>query len=151
MQSLYDTVRATGAHNLVIIGGLDWAYDLSRVPANRVDGYNIVYASHPYNNAAERSARFWDLYWGFLTDTDPVIITEFGDTSPACPTAYSADVIAYADAHGAGWTAWGWFPEGCTFPSLIEDWDGTPSPSGTGVRATLLSHDDPPASPPPPT
>ena len=33
MQQLYDTVRATGAQNLVIIGGLNWAYDLSGVPA----------------------------------------------------------------------------------------------------------------------
>ena len=32
MQQLYDAVRATGAENLVIIGGLDWAYDLSGVP-----------------------------------------------------------------------------------------------------------------------
>jgi len=151
MQSLYDVVRATGAHNLVIIGGLDWGYDLSGVPANRVDGYNIVYASHPYNNAAARGPRFLDRYWGFLTETDPVIVTEFGDTSATCPTAYGADVIAYADAHGAGWTAWGWFPGGCTFPALVEDWAGTPSPSGAVVRAALLAHDDPPASPPPAT
>jgi endoglucanase len=150
MQSLYDVVRATGAHNLVIIGGLDWSYDLSGVPANRVDGYNIVYASHPYNNATARGARFWDLYWGFLTETDPVIVTEFGDTSTACPTAYSADVIAYADGHGAGWTAWGWFPGGCTFPALVEDWVGTPSALGTVVKTALLGYDDPPNSSPPP-
>ena len=31
MQQLYDAVRAAGAENLVIIGGLDWAFDLSGV------------------------------------------------------------------------------------------------------------------------
>jgi hypothetical protein len=36
MQKLYDTVRAAGADNLVIVGGLDWAYDLSGVPSHRV-------------------------------------------------------------------------------------------------------------------
>jgi hypothetical protein len=147
MQSLYDVVRAAGAHNLVVIGGLDWGYDLSGVPAHRIDGYNIVYATHPYNRSVERGSRFWDRYWGFLTDTDPVIVTEFGDTSPACSAAYGADVIAYADAHGAGWTAWGWFPAGCSFPALIQDWQGTPSPIGAVVKAALLGHDDPPASP----
>ena len=29
MQAMLDTVRATGAKNVVIVGGLDWAYDLS--------------------------------------------------------------------------------------------------------------------------
>ena len=29
MQALLDTVRATGAKNVVIVGGLDWAYDMS--------------------------------------------------------------------------------------------------------------------------
>ena len=28
--------------SLVVIGGLNWAYDLSGVPANRIAGYNIV-------------------------------------------------------------------------------------------------------------
>ena len=31
LQKLYDTVRATGATNVVAVGGLDWAYDLSGV------------------------------------------------------------------------------------------------------------------------
>src|SRR5262249_45945188 len=83
----------------------------------------------------------------FLTDTDPVIVTEFGDTSPACSAAYGTDVIAYADAHEAGWTAWGWFPAGCSFPALIDDWQATPSPIGAVVRTALLGPDDPPASP----
>ncbi len=32
MQQLYAAVRATGAQNLVIVGGLDWAYDLWGCP-----------------------------------------------------------------------------------------------------------------------
>jgi endoglucanase len=147
MQQLYDTVRATGAHNLVVIGGLDWAYDLSGVPTHRIEGSNILYASHSYvNSGSEMLSRFWDAYWGFLTATDPVLVTEFGDTDAACSTAYSAEVISYADKHAAGWTAWGWFPKGCTFPSLINDWAGTPSPSGAVVKAALAGYDDAPAS-----
>ncbi len=147
MQQLYDTVRATGAQNLVVIGGLDWAYDLSGVPAHRIQGNNILYASHPYlNGAGEMIPRFWDAYWGFLTATDPVLVTEFGDTGASCSTDFTAELISYADEHAAGWTAWGWFPQGCTFPSLIIDWAGTPSPSGAVVKAALAGYDDPPAS-----
>jgi aryl-phospho-beta-D-glucosidase BglC (GH1 family) len=145
MQQLYDTVRATGARNLVAIGGLDWAYDLSGVPTHRILGYNILYATHPYNNAPERQARFWDRYWGFLAATDPVIVTEFGDTTGTCQLDYGTALISYADAHAAGWTAWAWFPGGCAFPGLIDDWSGAPSPSGTAVKAALLGYDDPAA------
>src|SRR5204862_507178 len=143
-----DTVRATGAKNLVIIGGLDWAYDLSGVPANRIDGYNIVYATHPYNTAGRRPYD-WDRSWGFLTATDPVVVTEFGDLSDAtCATDYSAELIRYADAHATGWTAWAWFPGGCTFPAIVDDWSATPSAMGAVVKAALLGYGDPPASPP---
>lgn len=138
MQQLYDTVRAAGAHNLVVIGGLNWAYDLSGVKDNRISGYNIVYATHPYNTAG-RQPQSWDHDWGYLTATDPVIVTEFGDQS-SCSSDYAGKVIAYADQHKASWTAWAWFDGGCTFPSLITDWDGTPSMVGAVVKAALAGY-----------
>lgn len=144
MQQLYDTVRGAGANNLVVIGGLDWAYDLSGVPENRITGYNIVYATHPYNTA-QRQPGNWDRAWGSLTATDPVIATEFGNLNdPSCSTDYAAAVIQYADAHQAGWTAWGWYPGGCTYPALIDDWSGTPSPGlGVVVQNALLGYGGP--------
>ena len=148
MQMLYELVRSTGAENLVIIGGLDWAYDLSGVPANRIEGYNIVYATHPYDSGGRRPYQ-WDASWGFLTETDPVIVTEFGAPDDAtCGTDYSAKLIAYADAHAVSWTAWAWYPGGCKFPAIIDDWSATPSPTGAIVKAALLGYGDPPASPP---
>jgi hypothetical protein len=42
-------VRATGANNVVIIGGPNYAYDLSQIPAYAVTGNNIVYNTHPYD------------------------------------------------------------------------------------------------------
>ena len=149
MQTLYDAVRATGAQNLVLIGGLNWAFDLSGVPSNRIEGYNIAYATHPYDSAGRRPAN-WDTAFGNLTKTDPVVITEFGSLNDStCATAYSAQLIAYADAHHASWTAWAWYPGGCRFPAIIEDWAGTPSPSGAIVKAALLGYvDGPPAAAP---
>ena len=147
MQQLYDTVRATGAQNLVLIGGLDWAYDLSGVPANRIAGYNIAYATHPYDAGGRRPSD-WGRAFGSLTRTDPVVITEFGNIADTtCATDYGAQLIQYADAHSVSWTAWAWFPGGCTFPAIIDDWAATPSPSGAIVKTALLGYDDPPASP----
>jgi hypothetical protein len=148
MQQLYDAIRATGAANLVVIGGLDFAYDLTGVSGSRISGYNIMYATHPYNNASEKMVSAFDQYWGFLTKTDPVIITEFGDTNFAdagsgCPFAYDSQVIAYADAHLVSWTAWAWYVGGCRFPSMITDWNGTPSAPGMVVKQALLGYGDP--------
>jgi hypothetical protein len=154
MQPLYDAVRATGAENIVVIGGLNWAYDLSGVPANRIAGHNIVYATHPYTDTGgfTRPPSDWGRAFGFLTATDPVIATEFGVLQDfACTTAYDAQLIAYLDAHFAGFTAWAWFPGGCTFPALIDDWTGAPSPTGAVVKAALLGYPaDPPAAAPRP-
>ncbi len=154
MQQLYDTVRATGAQNLVVIGGLDWAYDLSGVPANRINGYNIVYATHPYTSTDRtlRPPSDWDRAFGALTATDPVVATEFGvlnDTS--CTTDYDSLLIQYANDHFAGWTAWAWYPGGCTFPAVVTDWAGTPSATGSVVKTALLGYSDAPASPPLPS
>src|SRR5690606_11791424 len=33
MQALVDAIRATGARNIVVVGGLEWAYDLTGVAA----------------------------------------------------------------------------------------------------------------------
>jgi hypothetical protein len=145
MQQLYDAVRAAGADNLVVIGGLDWAFDLSGVPGNRIQGYNILYATHPYDGAPERSAAHWTAAWGFLTKTDPVIVTEFGDLSGACASTFTSQLIAYADLHAASWTAWAWYPGGCSFPALINDWTGAPTAAGTVVKMALAGYNDPAA------
>jgi aryl-phospho-beta-D-glucosidase BglC (GH1 family) len=147
MQELYDTVRAAGANNLVIIGGLNYAYDLSGVKTHRISGYNIAYATHPY--ASSGSSSGWPVNWGYLTATDPVIVTEFGDRSTdasgACSSNFVGQLIPYADQHHASWTAWAWFPGGCTFPSIITDWNGTASPPGAIVKSALMGYHDPAA------
>jgi len=152
MQQLYEAVRAAGADNVVVMGGLSWAYDLSGVPDHRVSGYNIMYATHPYNNSPQSKPANFDTYWGMLTATDPVIVTEFGDggecatgSMPYVPgiSTYVSDVILYADQHNASWTAWAWYPGGCSFPSIISDWDGTPTPPGTIVKSALVGYDQP--------
>ncbi len=56
MQQLYDAVRAAGADNLAVIGGLNFAYDLSGVPANRISGYNILYVTNPYGGRPRSGA-----------------------------------------------------------------------------------------------
>jgi aryl-phospho-beta-D-glucosidase BglC (GH1 family) len=134
MQELYDTVRATGADNLVLIGGLRYAYDLTGVPDHRVQGYNIVYTTHPYDFADKQPAA-WNADWGFLADTDPIFVTEFGSFN--CNPNYAQQLIDFAEQRGLSWSAWAWYPGGCGFPALIENWSGTPSAVGQIVKTGL--------------
>ena len=138
MQALYDAVRGAGAENLVIIGGLQFAYDLSGVAAYRVQGHNIVWATHPYNQTGKQPGN-WDTGFGSLAATDPVMATEFGD-SKSCAADYDTTLIAYADAHHVSWSAWAWYVSSCTFPSIITDWSGTPNAAGDAVKSALAAY-----------
>jgi endoglucanase len=138
MQALYDAVRAAGADNLVIAGGLNWAYSLSGVATNGLHGYNVMYATHPYNQP-DKQAGGWETSFGYLAtgDVAPVIATEFGDGTAQCTGAWDDALIAFAAAHRMSWTAWAWYPGGCSFPSLIGDWTSTPTVQGKAVQADL--------------
>jgi hypothetical protein len=145
MQQLYTTVRATGASNLVIVGGLSWSFDLSGVSANPVIGTNIIYNTHPYQTDAQGQ---WTSSFGSLSAQYPIIATEFGDRSGSCSTTYGSNFIAYANKKASGdnpanelsWTAWAFYVASnpCTFPTLLTDWY-TPNAFGTAVENALMA------------
>jgi hypothetical protein len=148
MQELYNAVRGTGAQNLVVIGGLAWAFDLSGVPSNPIsNGSNIIYATHPYQTDQESQ---WDAKFGSLSQNVPVIATEFGDRSANCTPTYASDFLAYANKKRSGtnppnelsWTGWAFYvaTNVCTFPALISDWQQyTPTPQGQVVMQALIA------------
>lgn len=152
MQKLYDTVRATGANNLVIVGGLAWAADLSGVSSNPVNGTNILYAAHPYctsNCAQAASQNTWNAKFGSLAAKYPIIATEFGDRSTSCTADYASAFIAYTNMKATtgsnppnelSWTAWAFYVANnqCTFPTLLMDWY-TPNAFGTAVESALMA------------
>jgi len=133
-QQLYDAVRSTGAQNVVIVGGLNWAYDLSGVASHQVQGVNIMYATHPYDFPGKQPSD-WNAGFGYLAATYPVIATEFG--SGDCSPTYVQNFVDYAQRLNIHWTAWAWYPGGCTFPALITDWNGTPSVPGEVIKKAL--------------
>jgi endoglucanase len=158
MQQLYNAIRNDShADNVVIAGGLQYAFDLSSVGASPIQGYNLMYASHPYKSGDPQS--LWDSHFGYLAKNNvaPVILTEFGDNqnTPNCTGAWDQAVIDYSNKYGISWTAWAWYVPGdgslqslCSFPSLIADWFGTPSVQGVVVKAELAKY--PLVQPPPP-
>jgi endoglucanase len=132
MQRLLDAVRATGAKNVAVIGGLDWAYDFSGILAGRQladpHGNGVIYANHCYDNKGD-SVDTWVAKMAEASAKLPVIVTEFGGTSGPSQVVPSDDwllhVLHVLQAHQWSWTAWDLHPH--AGPTLISDWDYTPS------------------------
>lgn len=128
MQKLLDTIRQTGANNLVIAAGLNWGYDLSQMPIYHLDGLNVVYDTHPYPYGYKTSS-YWDNAFGNISAIYPVISAESGEND--CGTSYESQLINYFDAHNIGWIGWAWVVasgDPCHYPEVIKDYNGTPLP-----------------------
>ncbi|MFL6239606.1 MAG: glycoside hydrolase family 5 protein [Actinomycetes bacterium] len=115
MQQMYDAVRSSGAASLVFVSGNGWG---ARWPTGGpLKGINIVYGVHAYacpqqpppncDNASPYDPSPFFSAWSGASRSVPVAVTEFGWPDPS-DGRYLAAVIAYAKAHGWGWTAYTW-------------------------------------------
>lgn len=136
MQKLYDTVRATGASNVVTVGGLDWAYDLSGVlQGYAITGANYVYETHPYPNKKD-----WDTCFGEVSKKYPVYVGEWGfggrNWGGTNGLAYGQRLMDYTKAHGIPmWTAWDF--SATAGPTMFKNWSYEPTAFGQFVREQL--------------
>ena len=149
MQALVNAVRATGANNLVLVGGMNWGYDLSQLNTYALSGSNIVYDTHPYPYSGKMPAN-WDASFGNLSATYPMISTENGEYD--CASTYVSQLYDYLDAHQISWVAWSWYaqPSGshsnvCGYPQLVYDYQGTPT-TATGEYIYQRLHSYAPVS-----
>lgn len=128
MQALVTAIRGSGASNLILVGGMNWGFDLSQIPNNRILGSNIVYDTHPYPYT-DKAPSTWDAAFGNISKTYPVISAESGEYD--CSSSYMSQLLPYFDAHQIGWSAWSWDIIGnvCGYPQLITDYQGTPAAS----------------------
>jgi hypothetical protein len=142
MQALLDAIRSTGARNVVIAGGLNWANDYSGILAGRPlsdpRGNGVIYSDHYYNHG--ESVHAWIARMEKAAASLPVIVSEFGDdTAPG--HGVSADnwlrhvIQAIEDHH---WSYLAWDLHRSAGPTLISDWNYTPSPNfGVFVKQQL--------------
>ena len=143
MQSLVNAVRATGAANVVMTGGLTWTNDLTQWLAYKPTDStgNLVASWHSYNFNACITVSCWDSQIGAVAAKVPVQAGEIGQNT--CAHDYIDQVMNWADANGVGYTAWTWDPwGGCDSGGnvLITDWNGTPTVAyGEGFKAHLMA------------
>lgn len=115
-------IRGAGATDtLVLVGGLDYAYDLSPLldPQNRIQNLGpVIYATHPYplKSRPPSMAAEWDAKFGNVARIVPVILGEYGvddsRTEPfglgdvAAARAWMEKLHAYVDQHELSALAW---------------------------------------------
>ena len=85
LEELTDIVQVYDQQSIVLVGGLNWAYNLDGVAENPLRREGIAYASHPYpqkaspeQNTREAFHDAWDEQWGYVADKYPLILTESG-------------------------------------------------------------------------
>ena len=149
MRTLLQTIRAAGAENLCVLGGLDWGYTFKGFEAYDAlleTGGNIVLDSHVY----PWKPLAWDSDVGEAALHFPLLIGECGhygdDADPregkqALPAAeWVPRILSWIERHQYHLTAWDFHPH--AGPCLISDFKGTPTPwYGALVRDYLLAHD----------
>lgn len=140
MQQLVDTIRATGARQPLMLGGIDWSNYMSgwigHMPNDPV--HALVASYHTYDFEACYSDCYATLKR--ISHKVPVVAGEIGETD--CTDNYIQGFMRWADAHNVSYLAWTWNSggewEGCTGgPDLIENYEGEPTGYGIGYREHL--------------
>jgi TolB protein len=163
MQAMLDAVRGTGAKNVVVAGGLDWSYDMSGFLNGKQlsdpRGNGVIYANHNYPFKGDTFEK-WLAKMEAATRQIPVIVSEFGAgggrQGGQNGEVWIRRVLQALHDHNWDWTAWDLHP--AAGPTLISDWNYTPTPNfGVYVKQELdgaLPPYTPPATdttPPAPT
>ncbi len=137
MQQLVSAVRSTGARQPLLLGGINWASDLSGWIAHQPHDpdHQLLASEHNYGGLSPCDATCR----GAILATHrhvPVVFGELGETD--CEHGYIDKMMRFADQHGIGYLGWAWDAGGwsCTGgPSLITSYNGTPTAYGAGFRA----------------
>jgi len=120
-------IRAYDPETVILVGGLDWAYDLTHVKYDPVNAENIGYVTHPYPfKRKEPWEPKWEENFGFLARKYPVLATEIGfwlgPGEEITKNHYAYRIIKYLEKRGIGWLAW--IYDDKWMPALLKSYDG---------------------------
>ncbi len=143
MQTLVTTVRAAGANNFIILGGVEYSNDLTQwLTYEPTDPANNLGASwHVYDNNVCASTSCYNTEGGAVGAKVPIIASEIG-AKTACDGSFITGIMDWLDAPGKNipaqnYLAWSWNTD--SMPLIISDYTGTPSCDGTTYKAHLLA------------
>jgi hypothetical protein len=113
-QTVINAIRATGATNVILLGGNRWDNELTwwtqnppLDPLNQLGGVLHAYpGAWPYNAVTNTAAT--DAMLAPIAASYPIVVTELGDEVGSNPAPYAAAMLAWIDLHGYSVTAWTW-------------------------------------------
>lgn len=151
MKALMSSVRGTGANNLLVVGGLDYAYDLTGLvnnscggPCSLTDsggGNGVMYASHiyPYKGSVPWTPADGNNKITVATGLFPVIISEFGENltnnggyspDPDTNGTWDQTLLDWIDGNNTTsyhYAATAWDFHTSSSPDLLVNWQYTPT------------------------
>ncbi len=147
MQQLLDAVRDTGATNVVMVAGPQYAGDLDKWlqyapadPLGQLAASIHIYWKNPSNPDYSPcySSSCWSEVLAPLSSQVPIVVGELGELD--CGDTLYPPFLDFADRYGISYLAWAWFVGSCARePSLIRSYAGTPTAYGIGYRQHLES------------
>jgi endoglucanase len=137
MQQLVDAVRSTGARQPLMLGGLDYATDMSGWLAHEPHDplHQLVASVHDYGGCGTSCL-------GTVSATAkhvPVVFGELGEGD--CQTDFIDGAMTWADPQTIGYLGWAWDAtdsghwDCASGPALIIHYNGAPTPYGAGFKA----------------
>ena len=145
LEKLIDKIAEIDNEKIILVAGMNWGYFLDEVLGNPVDRKNVAYSSHPYPQKREKPWEpQWEKDWGSVAGKYPIIATEFGfmgadERGAHIPCisdeSYGEAIMNYFDKKGISYTIWCFDPNWP--PTLITDWNFTPSRQGKFFKANL--------------
>ena len=139
MAAVVRQIRDAGAEQPILLGGLDYANDLSHWLDFAPDDDQLVASFHAYDFKACGDRSCWDRVLAPLSDRVPVHTGELGAEDPASRrgAAFLESYLSWADEHGVGVLFWVWADHPTDPMALVRDAEGTPTPYGKVARRYL--------------
>ena len=133
MQELVDAVRSSGATNVIMLGGVEYASGLSHWLANLPSDplHNLAASWHIYNFSWCTAQACWDSTAGPVARQVPLILGELGEDDHG--SSFVTALMDWMDARGGSYLAWTWDVWGSAL-DLIASYDGTPTAYGQTFR-----------------
>jgi hypothetical protein len=134
MAAVVREIRDAGAAQPILLGGLDYANDLSRWLEFAPDDDQLVASIHSYDFKKCADEACWDSVLAPIAERVPVLTGELGAQDPT--DGYVARYLDWADRHDIGSLFWVWADHPTDPMSLVRS-DGRPTAYGAIARRYL--------------
>jgi endoglucanase len=144
MSALVAAIRNAGAQQPVMLGGIDYANDLTGWLAHRPNDSQLIASWHNYPGQACDTTACWNSEIAPVAAQVPVITGETGETDGG--SSFLTTFMTWADSHGIGYLPWAWWDVSASESldnsryALYSGSSFTPkAPAGTAYHAHLAA------------